>query len=203
MGMFSWDCRGCGHSLRQGAGWMEQAVVLSEEGNRVLGRYDGYGRVGGDYEVQDGDELWHKACWLIAKKPEFTKASTHANDQGFPNCDTEEPKVLADLAALKQKAKDKRDADRASARAYWAFHEAEKAIVNEQCGCGFDTHFVVSWAGGIGVRCPNKQCNVLRPLSAEKQEALRALYAANPEQRMYGDAEVDVSLKQKKVAEEL
>jgi hypothetical protein len=182
---------------------MEQAVALSKEGDRVLGGYDGYGRVGGSYEVQDGDELWHKACWLIAKKPEFTKASAHANDQGFPNCDAEEPKVQADLTALKQKAKAKLDAERAATRAYMAFKNAETAIIDEKCGCGYDTHFVVKWAGGIGVRCPNRQCNTLRPLSAEKREALAALYAAHPNQRMYDDAEVDVSIKRKRVAEEL
>jgi len=90
MGMFSWDCVACGFSIRDcgvcsEGNWMGKAVVLTPGGSRVIGEYDGYGRVAG---MELGDQIddfamYHKACWELADKPEFEKPSRHARDQGF------------------------------------------------------------------------------------------------------------------------
>lgn len=96
MGFFSANCLGCGHPLLpvcstdEGINtWMSQAVVLTQDGDRFVGEYDGYGRVGsccdedGDSGVGFGAACWHRACWIQAGRPEFTKASDHAADQGY------------------------------------------------------------------------------------------------------------------------
>ena len=64
---------------------MGKAVVLTQGGSRVIGEYDGYGRIGGMDLSEQIDEfaMYHKACWELSDKPEFTKPSAHARDQGF------------------------------------------------------------------------------------------------------------------------
>lgn len=89
--MFSWNCLACGFSLRECRGcsednWMAQAVVLAPNGTRVIGFYNSYGQVGDTYNLaeQMGDfSVYHKACWELVGKPEFTRQSPHARDQGF------------------------------------------------------------------------------------------------------------------------
>lgn len=89
MGFFSWNCQGCGKSIRSrytNAGhknWMSRAVALTKNGSVVKGEYNGYGRIG-DFELMDAEpfSLWHDACWLAANKPGFTKQADSANDQG-------------------------------------------------------------------------------------------------------------------------
>ncbi len=87
MGFFSVDCPGCGHSIRPHAAtreesrWMCDAVGLSGDGDRVGGEYDGYGRI--NRWNTDGAEVWHRACYTLAGRPDFTKPSRHARDQGY------------------------------------------------------------------------------------------------------------------------
>jgi hypothetical protein len=107
MGFFSWDCKGCTHSVREGspADWMTKAAVLTEEGSRVVGSYDGYGRVGeGEAEVQNmtKPEVWHHACWVAAGKPEYTGPSPSARDQGMTDYDVARPRHMQDVEALRE-----------------------------------------------------------------------------------------------------
>jgi len=91
MGMFSWNCLACGFSLRECKNcsvdsWMAQGVALSPNGTRVIGWYNSYGQLGDTYNLADqmGDfSVYHKACWELVGKPEFTKQASHAHDQGF------------------------------------------------------------------------------------------------------------------------
>lgn len=90
MGMFSWNCVACGFSIRDCGrcteqNWQSEAVVLTPGGSRIIGHYDGYGRIGGtDLSEQiDQFSVHHKACWDLAGKPEYDKPSPHARDQGF------------------------------------------------------------------------------------------------------------------------
>lgn len=90
MGMFSWDCLACGFSLRDCRNcsvdnWMNKGVVLTRGGSRVIGSYDSYGNLGGTSLVDQLDSfgVYHHACWVLVGKPEFTKPSPHAHDQGF------------------------------------------------------------------------------------------------------------------------
>ena len=91
MGFFSSDCRGCNQSIKspydmdEDIRWQNEMVCLSESTEVVIqGNYDGYGRtdIGGDIPG-DFDEWWHKKCWISADRPKYTKASNHAQDQGF------------------------------------------------------------------------------------------------------------------------
>lgn len=90
MGMFSWDCNGCGFSLRDCKGcsegnWMSKGVVLTPDGSRVIGHYDSYGHLG-EYNLvnQIGKfAVWHHACWELAGKPEYDRPACHSRDQGF------------------------------------------------------------------------------------------------------------------------
>lgn len=90
MGMFSWDCLACGFSLREcrncsEGNWMAHGVALAPNGTRVIGYYNSYGQLGDTFNLADqmGDfSVYHKACWELVGKPEFTKQSPHAHDQG-------------------------------------------------------------------------------------------------------------------------
>lgn len=89
MGMFSWDCKSCGHpALSRNAvesknGWMNEVVAFTENGTRLVGTYDGYGRVG-DHEVSFDDPcLYHQACWEAAGRPEYSSPSVCSADQGW------------------------------------------------------------------------------------------------------------------------
>ena len=96
MGFFSWNCRGCGESIKapydvpKEIAWQSYAVAIKESkenpyapnGGFQVGLYDGYGKICGP--IDDGDEVWHEHCWEDAgKNVEFTKASDPADDQGF------------------------------------------------------------------------------------------------------------------------
>lgn len=81
MGHFTYRCKHCGHDILDSQStwkglneWMSSAVVLTEDGSRIKGEYDGYGRVGsfdGD-DLVDGDNVWvHEACWREAGKPDY------------------------------------------------------------------------------------------------------------------------------------
>lgn len=194
MGMFSWDCKGCGFSIRERAGWMGKAVAMTERGSRIIGEYDGYGRIDDMELSEDGSfSLWHHACWKVAGKPEYSGNSRGSDDQGFPGCDREEPKTVADMEALRKTA----DFERAEERRKWKRHmelsEQERAIVNEKCHhCGFDRAFVVTFPDSprLAARCSSRECEKLRELSEETQAALRAFRAANPDHEFWTDDEV-------------
>jgi hypothetical protein len=88
--MFSWNCLACGFSLRDCRNcsidnWMNQGVVLTKGGSRIVGSYDSYGNLGGYNLVDQIDDfsIYHKACWELKGKPEFTEPSQSADDQGF------------------------------------------------------------------------------------------------------------------------
>jgi hypothetical protein len=114
MGFFSVNCLACGHSLRSahthGRGhWTNYAVVFTQHGSRVIGEYDGYGRVGPDDPDDDSiigsDDVsaYHRACWMIVGQPNhFTVPSDDAYDQGyFVASEPPKPATLEDLAALR------------------------------------------------------------------------------------------------------
>lgn len=115
MGMFSWDCPVCHHSIRSNhstnktSQWMAQAVAVLDNGSTLVGEYDGYGRVGSS-ELDAGDTfaLYHHACWTLAGKPEFTKPSKYARDQGFFNAhyNPARPTSEARLNALREAAEE-------------------------------------------------------------------------------------------------
>jgi len=104
MGYFSFDCVECGHPMLSSHAsnrindWMTQVVVVDRDGNVYKGEYDGYGRLPSgefDQDLLASHDLWdeemdtpvhawrHEACWLVAGKPGFTKASTYSEDQGY------------------------------------------------------------------------------------------------------------------------
>lgn len=65
---------------------MAETVVLMPNGSRFIGFYDSYGRVNDSLNLADqrGDfSVYHKACWELSGRPEFTKQSPHSRDQGF------------------------------------------------------------------------------------------------------------------------
>ena len=91
MGLFSWECKKCDHSIKspyhlpEGWEYMNEAVFLQEHEPPIIGDYDGYGHVD-NYDLQivtDNPELWHKKCWENAGKPEYTGPSNYSSDQGF------------------------------------------------------------------------------------------------------------------------
>lgn len=111
MGFFSWDCKGCNHSIREGHGWMGKAVVVGKDGSTARGEYDGYGRVTGSIgEVELADRnghfaLYHRRCFELVGRPEFRSASAMATDQGTPESDQyPEPKSMQDIEALREVA---------------------------------------------------------------------------------------------------
>jgi len=92
MGLFSWDCEGCGHPLimplnaQDKNGWMTEAVAITSRGDVISGTYDGYGRLDGE-NIFDGLEndpqVYHKICWERAGKPnKFERPSRSSADQG-------------------------------------------------------------------------------------------------------------------------
>ena len=92
MGFFSWDCKGCGESIKapydipSKIAWQNDAVAIVDGPTIHRGEYDGYGHIGGiDIQyVADAPEMWHEKCWCEAGQPMvFTEASKHADDQGF------------------------------------------------------------------------------------------------------------------------
>lgn len=112
MGLFSWDCEGCGHpalmpeNTTPGVNeWMSECVAITREGTIVEGFYDGYGRLAdtlanvpgwdenGMYttrgktdingEWKHGPTLFHRACWELFGHPaEYTGESKRSKDQG-------------------------------------------------------------------------------------------------------------------------
>lgn len=106
MGLFSWDCRRCGHSLLSPMAtgsrnaWMSDVVVLDSDGELLSGTYDGYGRVDGTVMDFDGPAVWHRACWELDGEPTaYPGPSADAEDQGWffdaADHDVEDPRGTA------------------------------------------------------------------------------------------------------------
>jgi len=119
MGFFSWECKCCGESMKEGRAWMGDVVIVGDDHSVVRGRYDGYGRVEsrmGEVEIVEADghfACYHAACYKIAGKPEYTGPSGSANDQGCGESEIE-PKSLEDVEAIKSR-RVQRDIDRKEA----------------------------------------------------------------------------------------
>ena len=90
MGFFSFDCRGCGESMKapydlpQELQWQNDVVIITEDNDLISGDYDGYGRVScvdiTDYKF----ECWHHQCWMNHDQPKtFTEMSKGSRDQGY------------------------------------------------------------------------------------------------------------------------
>jgi hypothetical protein len=87
MGLFSWNCKGCGQSIKSPfepkPAWHNDAVVILAGGTMLIGSYDGYGRIDG-MEFKDDDPcMWHQRCWENAGKPTDHNPSDGAEDQGY------------------------------------------------------------------------------------------------------------------------
>lgn len=220
MGMFSYDCRACGHPLlcRQATTkgvntWMSLGIVIMSNGDIHSGEYDGYGRIGGfdsgdsGYQLSDGS-VYHRHCHEILGKPmRFVGKSQHADDQGwfFDDGDhamaspLDDKAVAASLAPVGEvKVADITLKRRAAAKLEREFNDKEQEILKPKCPkCSFDTAFVVEKEPEAGlkvlmIRCPSRQCNHLYEIHSTKQVALRKLYADNPEQHcIWDDDEVN------------
>lgn len=82
MGMFSWECKGCGGEL------CEPEIALVRMPNGITwGPYDGYGRAGmfdaGDTNTEPA--MWHKYCYDRAtpENQNDITPSEYARNQGF------------------------------------------------------------------------------------------------------------------------
>ena len=113
MGLFSWNCKKCEHSIKSpynlptGWGYMNECVLLENDGTIIIGDYDGYGRIEGEhgvYEINWGDsepELWHKKCWDNEDSPAFSGESEYSSDQGFFYDDPTDAELLEAIDATK------------------------------------------------------------------------------------------------------
>jgi hypothetical protein len=64
--------------------WMNEVIVMTDDGLRLVGEYDGYGRVNG-LEIEWGEEpcCYHRDCWEVEGKPDYTGPSKPSDDQGW------------------------------------------------------------------------------------------------------------------------
>ena len=218
MGMFSYNCRACGHPLlcrnatTKGVNeWMSLGIVIMPNDDVHSGEYDGYGRMGGfdsgdsNSDLSDGS-VYHKDCHKALGKPmDFVGKSHHADDQGwfFDDGDhamlspLKDATAKASLATVGEiKIADITLKRQAQAKAERAFQQKEDAIRDDKCPhCKFTTAFIVEKGSELMVRCPSRECNRLRPIPPEKQVALRKLFAENPEQHgLWDDDEVNKDL---------
>ena len=90
MGFYSWNCRGCGESMKapydlpKKMEWQNKVVVLTEFGQTLKGDYDGYGRGGWEDIESDRPECWHQECYEVHGEPKkYSEPSQYASDQGF------------------------------------------------------------------------------------------------------------------------
>jgi len=110
MGFFSYNCKGCGHSLLSGYAtnainrWMTDGVAIQRDGALFYGGYDGYGRLDGE-EFADDSTVWHDACWNLSGRPLYDGASECSDDQGYffdaGAHDEDEPTTVEEMHAIK------------------------------------------------------------------------------------------------------
>lgn len=197
MGYFSWDCKGCNHSIREGQGWMGKAVVQGADGDTASGAYDGYGRLSGstgETELTDmGGKfaIYHKVCFILLGRPEYSAPSRSARDQGTPPSDEfPEPRNADDLRALKELADAADRKEKAQAARRHACGEAELKLIGSAANCPhcrFNTFFVIERNGTLLIRCPNRDCTKLRVFPAAIAPTWRALAAEYADQPVIWD----------------
>ena len=80
MGMFSWECKGCGEEICE----PEVALVVVSNGI-TWGPYDGYGCCGMFEHDFEDPAMWHKYCYdhATAEEKADTSPSKYAPNQGF------------------------------------------------------------------------------------------------------------------------
>ena len=90
MCFFSWNCQSCNHPMlsphatNKVNDWMTQVVVQFEDGTRMIGEYDGYGRVNGvSFNYDDSPECYHFSCWEASGTPAYDCESISSRDQGY------------------------------------------------------------------------------------------------------------------------
>ena len=107
MGFFSWNCVVCGHPLLSRPNdeknrWMTEGVAILNNGQKVEGSYDGYGRLDSEYgtsnladsvkwvgHTPEGEpKCYHKHCYEMAKEQgdpvdTYDKGSDSARCQGW------------------------------------------------------------------------------------------------------------------------
>ena len=101
MGFFSWNCKGCGKSIKapydipKELEWHNKITVVLPDGVMMGGDYDGYGRIITDEIVNSTPfqlptwgtpqaDVWHDRCHEEAGSPTaYTGGSESAPDQGF------------------------------------------------------------------------------------------------------------------------
>jgi hypothetical protein len=94
MGLFRWDCDGCGFPLigdfltKRRNKWMCDAVAMDAYGEMAKGIYNGYGTIKteeGDVEIVNFDaiEVWHRKCWEASGEPAWSGESYRSECQGF------------------------------------------------------------------------------------------------------------------------
>lgn len=89
MGFFSWDCKGCGESIKAPYDiptpikWHNDVVALEPDGSVQMGEYNGYGKINRDVDYHTV-EMWHIKCWNSAGCPNtYSGASDYSEDQGY------------------------------------------------------------------------------------------------------------------------
>ena len=110
MGLFSWNCKKCGHSIKSPyqipTGWeyMNEAVLLEPNGTIIVGQYDGYGEIDGHpVHWESGEpEMWHKLCWDNEGNPEYSGGSDSASDQGYFYDDPTDEELVEAIRATEE-----------------------------------------------------------------------------------------------------
>ncbi len=80
MGVYSWNCKCCGHPMLAPNRtntvnyWMSEVVTIDVTGHVMSGTYDGYGNVDGDAiyigpRYDQDPTVYHRACWEHAGRP--------------------------------------------------------------------------------------------------------------------------------------
>ncbi len=89
MGFFSWQCAKSEKPVMaelavRGSTWefASDVIVLFKNGDRISGRYDGYGRVDG-FELVDLDESrWRMVIWRYYNEETFDQLPQNKHDPG-------------------------------------------------------------------------------------------------------------------------
>jgi hypothetical protein len=144
----------CDSAATEGNDWMTDVVVMQKNGSRLMGEYDGYGRVdGAEIDWSGGEpQCYHHDCWEHAGKPEYDKGSGESQgsaDQGwfFDDGEHDEDSPLGD---------NRKRADRPKPA---KVHSTGKVPDTS----GYGSERVIKLASGCEVSAPSgKQCDYLR-----------------------------------------
>jgi hypothetical protein len=140
MGMFSWECKGCGDELCD----PEIGLAKSDEFNIVSGSYDGYGRLG-DSEIDPFESaVWHLKCYQEAtpeQQADLTPSAS-AENQGFGRgnpkfCTPKDAECIIRGIALEKK----KEQQHAEGKIF-PCHQCHENMVSESeltCGCFADS----------------------------------------------------------------